>query len=372
MTRLADRILATRLTPPSWSGELATQEKMRKETALLHQQILQAEIIEASNVAEYFFTATNKDVLDWRIERDYPCLAPPFPLLWLEMKRPSKLVSERRGTRSSSSLVPCRGFLVEGFDAKSVESFDTGGIARDWARLGGSILAKFSDPKNGDLALKWLSLTREEKDLLGRVQMEGLRGRSPVPELATWTEGLRWILRIGTFAELEKGKVRGPMGQWVIGVGTEGQVLGIPGFELRYYGATDDSQLGQAYWTVYHSIHPALLAIALMHCKNVEILATELEVKLSQAHAKRHGRPLVRFHTLNITPMKEVLKREGRAEETGLRLALHICRGHFKDYRGGAGLFGRLQGLFWWDAHVRGSLKEGVVVKDYSVNRPGA
>ena len=48
---------------------------------------------------------------------------------------------------------------------------------------------------------------------------------------------------------------------------------------------------------------------------------------------------------------------------------LHICRGHFKDYRE-SGLFGKVKGIFWWDQYVRGDLENGAVVKDYNVKAP--
>ena len=72
------------------------------------------------------------------------------------------------------------------------------------------------------------------------------------------------------------------------------------------------------------------------------------------------------FKTLEIEPMKRALKHEGQSETAGLKKALHICRGHFKDYSK-HGLFGKYKGLYWWDSHVRGSTEEGVVVKDYAV-----
>ena len=73
------------------------------------------------------------------------------------------------------------------------------------------------------------------------------------------------------------------------------------------------------------------------------------------------------FKTLEIEPMKRILRTEGQSEKTGLRQALHICRGHFKDYSKGGGLFGKYKGLYWWESQVRGSVSEGTIVKDYSV-----
>ncbi len=46
---------------------------------------------------------------------------------------------------------------------------------------------------------------------------------------------------------------------------------------------------------------------------------------------------------------------------------MHIVRGHFKDYRNGGGLFGKLKGLYWWDMHVAGDISNGQIVKDYSI-----
>lgn len=122
-------------------------------------------------------------------------------------------------------------------------------------------------------------------------------------------------------------------------------------------------------WTIWHALYPSLLAISFMHCKNVNLIPNEADEKLQRAREKRGKKPLARYYTLEIEPMKEVLRREGNIEKTGLKQALHICRGHFKDYRE-RGLFGRNKGLYWWDQQVRGSLSEGVVVKDYAVKQP--
>jgi hypothetical protein len=76
----------------------------------------------------------------------------------------------------------------------------------------------------------------------------------------------------------------------------------------------------------------------------------------------------VHYHTLNIHPMREILRREGQQDSLGLQKALHICRGHFRDYTQGRGLFGKHKGLYWVDQHMRGSSKQGITVKDYAVH----
>ena len=65
--------------------------------------------------------------------------------------------------------------------------------------------------------------------------------------------------------------------------------------------------------------------------------------------------------------MKKVLKTEGGIDEVGLQRALHICRGHFKDYRDGKGLFGKHKGLYWWDSTVKGNANNGEIKKDYAL-----
>lgn len=105
------------------------------------------------------------------------------------------------------------------------------------------------------------------------------------------------------------------------------------------------------------------LTISFMHCKNVELVKSP-ELKRTK---KRRDHPRVRYYTLNIHPMRKILDSQGGAQKTGIKLALHICRGHFKDFSNGEGLFGKHKGLYWWDSQVRGNVKNGVVTKDYSI-----
>ncbi len=107
-----------------------------------------------------------------------------------------------------------------------------------------------------------------------------------------------------------------------------------------------------------------------MHCKNVTARAIDPPAALQKARQKRGKRPLLRYHVLDIEPMKQVLRKQGGlGSGNNIAQALHICRGHFKDYRQ-SGLFGKVKGIFWWDQHARGDVKQGVVTKDYSIKPP--
>lgn len=110
------------------------------------------------------------------------------------------------------------------------------------------------------------------------------------------------------------------------------------------------------------------LAISFMHCKNVEHREEVPSYLERTAWKKKHRRRLVRYHVLDIDPMRKVLDDDGGARTHGIGRALHICRGHFATYTEDAPLFGRHTGTFWKPQHVRGSAKSGVVVKDYRLS----
>jgi hypothetical protein len=109
------------------------------------------------------------------------------------------------------------------------------------------------------------------------------------------------------------------------------------------------------------------VAISFMHCKNTIIKQVSHPQRLQQARIKKGWKPLIRYHTLEIRPIKKILGEEGNASKNGIQKALHICRGHFKDYREGKGLFGKYKDMYWWDMHTRGDIDNGLVVKDYKV-----
>jgi len=113
----------------------------------------------------------------------------------------------------------------------------------------------------------------------------------------------------------------------------------------------------------------SLAAIQFMHCKNVEVVDNPPKAKLVRRAKERGEKPPVSYKTLVIHPLRKV-SATGTAEAatpatpTAVR-ALHICRGHFKDYRSGAGLGrGHAHGLWWWPAMVRGSAEAGRGVQD--------
>ena len=250
------------------------------------------------NVTEYVFATSSK--ADWDTD-DYPCLTPPFPLVWLETKRPSCI-------NHGPSLL----------------------------RSGRKQISSDHMPEHWGLGFQSERLPDKGWQVSAMLVLEQRKGEFTVP-------GYFLFMTLD-----EQGLIK-----------EYDPTFTLPeGFDEQQ--AADNTGI-MTIWS-----RPALLALSFCHCKNVRTAEVTPPPKLSKAHERRHKKPLVRYHTLEIDPMREILRREGGSDKVGLQQALHICRGHFKDYRE-SGLFGRNKGLYWWDQHLRGQAQEGTVLKDYRV-----
>lgn len=117
---------------------------------------------------------------------------------------------------------------------------------------------------------------------------------------------------------------------------------------------------------------PFQFAVSLMHCKNVTLESQAAPPPAVLKKRKEKGVADVRFKTLVIEPMRKQVRREAAegGDTSDMQRALHICRGHFKDFREGAGLFGKLHDMYWWDLQARGNARAGTIQKDYRVRAP--
>jgi hypothetical protein len=190
----------------------------------------------------------------------------------------------------------------------------------------------------------------------------------------------RWVLLLQTFIETGPWAAAGPACTHMVGLAEDGTWFrhadGQP-----YFGAAIAAMEPEPPPDVAHRVAegmlpfvlPVLLAISLMHCRNVEVRTVEPQESASHAHRRRRGHRLVRYQVLDIEPMRRLLNEAGAtsASAGGLRRALTICRGHFKTFTADAPLFGRHAGQYWWAPHVRGSPDAGIVVNDYRVHSPG-
>jgi hypothetical protein len=174
---------------------------------------------------------------------------------------------------------------------------------------------------------------------------------------------------VGTVYGRKLGYTRGClyMGHGTLHLNAGGYPLVAPKFALNREAFEEAAgKDGTELWL------PMLLTITFMHCKNVARVEHKPDPALVKRNRER-GKPyMLKYHTIEIEPMKSVLRGEGRIETVGLERALHICRGHFAYYPAdGPGLFGKgVHGQFWKPAHARGTEKKGVVIADYKVHSP--
>jgi hypothetical protein len=304
---------------PDWADTLAYAERAladltRRHDALMP-SLMEAVPIVADEVAAYVFAqdrpvAMREEQWDWG--RDFPVLAPPFPMTFVEWRQPTEVVAARFGREFLDAFLPREGVLF----------------------LGG---------------------TKAEA------------GRCPLPPLARReVDYAHWLtfsafgeFRIGSLAEM--GTTAGVL------VDGRGQVVGEPMIRnLNGYGPTDR-------WSHFFRkvAGVALLTITFMHCKSgVRLVDVEPPERLNRARVRRGRPPLARHKTLVIEGLKELLRREGAVGQVGLKRALHLVRGHFATYTAEKPLLGHFVGTVFRAAHTRGRSQYGTVTKDYEVKAP--
>jgi hypothetical protein len=111
-----------------------------------------------------------------------------------------------------------------------------------------------------------------------------------------------------------------------------------------------------------------LLSISRMNCKNCELRP------INEGKFNPHGPNLVVpasvWHEIVITSVPKVRATgrdifNERKDENEIRA--HWIRGHYADYRKGAGLFGKIHGLFWIPEHRKGNEELGQVIPEYTI-----
>lgn len=317
--RLADLVLANadksqwKIPPFATDGASAeilghywtTIESIRKSIA-------DCPVIEASSACRLYWDHP-QDV--WEA-KDFPSVAPPFPEFFVEAGHPGTITVGSGHEIQLAKWVPKRwGFLFRAEESKS-------GV-------------KFPDANYKTMKADFVDIERKWDTIIYLVFTQG--------------NSLCFYPVISFMPVAESGSIV----KWPTMFGGGQNV-----------DANEREQIGSL---VSSLLKPILFALCFVHCKNVTLQPNQPDRTINNERRKAGLKPFVRYHMINIEPMKKVLKTEGNSEVDGLKRALHICRGHFSTYSEEKPLFGRIAGTFWIPSHVRGSIKEGVVVSDYNV-----
>jgi hypothetical protein len=280
-------------------------------------------VIVADNVAKFWATS-EKD--GWSVERDFPNCAPPFEQFFIEWLMPPELY-----TSGNVTIHGCTFTSQHGFYFRQMSELD-----RD--RLCWGIRRNF-----------------------------GESNQKYVQEITEAATASKWQVMAHEYVTIAKnGWPVNTKNNFLLFVDESGLMFK----HFIFPGPTKPANF-EIEMLVCH-LHPALLAINFMHCKNVSLDAANETVGPKQKWLRRMKQPEIRYATINIEPMKRVLRTEGQSDSAGLKRAVHICRGHFKTYsEDGTGLFGSGRfGTFWVPSHAKGSAKEGKVVSGYDVRIP--
>lgn len=109
-------------------------------------------------------------------------------------------------------------------------------------------------------------------------------------------------------------------------------------------------------------------SLLLLNCKNITTETHNPDEALNKARRKRGRQELFTYKILKLVLPAEKQGKHYKGEPTGEHNRIHFCRGHFKEYTADAPLFGKIVGLWWWQPHVRGRSRDGIVIKDYEIN----
>ncbi|MDL9938723.1 hypothetical protein QSJ18_18405 [Gordonia sp. ABSL1-1] len=133
--------------------------------------------------------------------------------------------------------------------------------------------------------------------------------------------------------------------------------------ETRWAGPSDDPRTRDTVDLLHVQFgKPALLAVGLMNCKNVELGEHESSVPIGRRQRRRNRG--IAYRTIDIPGHARGVS--SATGESG-RMSLHRVRGHFKTFTADAPLLGQHVGTYWWGWQVRGKQKNGVNVTDYRI-----
>jgi hypothetical protein len=103
--------------------------------------------------------------------------------------------------------------------------------------------------------------------------------------------------------------------------------------------------------------------VLFLNCKNIRESIVYPPEKLNKKRLRNGKVPLFSYKTLHVVSGLKPSK--GSQEALGNHNRIHLCRGHIKVFTEDKPLLGKHVGMYYWDSHVRGQNREGIVVKDY-------
>jgi hypothetical protein len=330
--------------PEIQRGYVPYHEVVGDDTArALVKSLNQATPIIADDVWSHLY-GTSMDDHAWT---DLPPIAPPFEVMWVEGRVPEYTTNGAGNVERGKGLYATAALVETQSDRITIE------VLTD--QLTAGIMGDINAPP------RTINMAR------------ALRRHARVA---------RWMLAISGFVGYrhhEAGEiVVGPMGTVFVYLDELGKLIlpdptdGTFDDHLIVLAANAETREFALHY-LRGLVTPALMTLGFMNCKNVTVEpmhTPESFAKLNRIREINRRKPLVRWSTVVVEPLKQIL-RESRGKTGAQRIeaALHIARGHFKTFTEERPLFGRAVGTYFWHQQVRGNAERGSVNKTYDVRR---
>jgi hypothetical protein len=290
-------------------------------------------IVDITPVARHLLSELEQE--EWEVN-EFPAPVPPWQHLWLEFDYPTTINSEGKTVTHQAFKRIRHGALVETFT--------------------------FNEEHQNDVLRRHflLNFIRESAKTVGqpidiKTFAQGMYKEEKLADKGTLVKwAVLFMLKFGTQKKIYNMGLLGlhitPDARII-----EDAIIAVPAHPSFGGGLTSAS-------------FPYLYALSMLNCKNIQ-LVTQPTSKALRKRARKQNREPIIYKELVVHPMQPRKVQES-SEPPQSHNRWHICRGHFKDYRKGKGLFGRIHGLFWVNQHVRGDPNLGYVLKTYKVEKP--
>ena len=283
------------------------KQTVDEHKARFHHDLQQATFLHVQNIADYF-----EEKEEWALS-DLPTMMPPWPVFWMEWRSPEKQKME-------NPLFDGAGWAVFGHRGEQPVEVFPADLSEPTTAFELSLAAYYVFPRRN--------------------------------------VGYRFLNGVGNY--------------WI--AASDGRVFSVPDKNGRMVGtielpeeeARSDDQVDFMRGFVRYCARVAGLALSFCHAKNVPLCRNEISPRLWQKQRRNGKLGVSSFYTLDIPAITSRLSVGADAGQS-MAQRLHLCRGHFKDYRE-HGLFGRQRGIYWWDMQARGKAAMGEVRKDYRVS----